>query len=211
MKIPTIIVVLLAIFFVFKFGYLDQRSRTPVDDVKEIKESLDRMEQADTIDEIVETVNIHNREAARDFEKLQQLAKSDASREFVAITAEQNRLAESGQELVRKMQPLINGIGPDLQDNPEKTAQVYATLCIYLGEYIPVLEELLGKIRTKQQLIHSNPEVSEELYGGQQDKMFELIDYLYSNQNRVYEGEKQAYIDLQCDGNNAGNQPADTE
>ena len=207
MKIPTIIVVLLAVFFVFKFGYLDRQPGSTKDEIQEIKKSLDRMEQADSIDEMVNTVDSHNREAAREFEQLERLAKSDASREFVKITAEQNELATRGQELIKKMQPLINNITPELQDDPVNAAQVYLSLCTYLGEYVPILEELVRTISVKQQLIYNKPEISKELYDGQQDKMIELIDYLHANQTRVYEGEKQAYIDLQCEDYLAANRP----
>ena len=199
MKIPTIIIVLLAVFFIFKFGYLDNQPRTGKDDVEDVKASLDKIEQSESIDEMVKSVDSHNREAAREFEQMQSLAKSDASREFVAITAEQNRLAARGQELVKKMQPLINSITPEIQNDPEKTAQIYTPLCGHLGDYIPILETLLQKISEKQQLVYGNPVISKELYAGQQEKMIELIDYLYSNQSKVYEGEKQAYNTLQCD------------
>ena len=199
MKIPTIIVVLLAVFFIFKFGYLDNQSTSGKDDVEEVKESLDKIEQTESIDEMVESVDSHNREAAREFEQMQSLAKSDASRQFVAITADQNKLATQGQDLVKKMQPLINSITPEIQNDPEKISEIYTPLCGHLRDYIPILQALLQKISKKQQLVHDNPEISKELYAGQQDKMIELIDYLYSNQSRVYEGEKQAYNTLQCD------------
>ena len=98
-----------------------------------------------------------------------------------------------------EMQPLLNSLTPEAANDPEKLKGILIPLCPTLKEYITAFSGIVQTIKAKADLLNEQPIISTELFNGQHTKMKELLSHLLSSQSRLLEGEKQAYVNLQCD------------
>jgi hypothetical protein len=187
--------------FVIAFYFAKYEMPEPTEqEINKVISDLDKIEKSENIDDSMKHVEAYNREATREFNLLKEKAKSPASIKFVELTEKQNSLASEGEMHVKKMYPFINSLTPEVFDEPEKLSDILIPLCtIMKEEYIPAFSELIQTVGAKYDLLNENPEISNELFAGEHETMKELLSHLNNTQNRIFEDEKQAYAEFQCE------------